>query len=623
MTLQELCLREGIVAIFIKNDQFLEKAKGDDDGLDGTFLGYYEVNKVTIESNKKVLVAEEMRNDTASNKLRARFRERPHYKVSLEPLFRAEDLLMLHHHNEQANWSLGVLSSRKDDVLSWHLDQPINDALALDSEDGETFDTAVSKFISQNAFTELLDNAIDVDSNCSDDDDTWILTQPKEKTVLSNGLKDVLLVSSLVFCAGAMRYLEMNIIERGTKTLSTPLSQKEASFLGSALRAHSMPMPIRSYDAIPLLLRGVAAQLGLLKYDQKDRVSLPPLHVDWLDPDYGLVDMVFRAIVLRFTGRVSRFSCYWRDTSKISSITSFVPSREELPLFLNYMQKSGKSLLWISNQHKGSLPSRLIGNISMLSLFFQKTAVSIFDTMKKMLLTVNVAEATCLLKDMLCQAISETLGEENPTDVSFVAQQVMADTMEIFDDPFGPPVVDPILMFLGHGSRITLKMLPMEVTKNNQCLSTIRDMIIAYQKMDHGSTFLNTLGLETRNLSVVVKLNGRPINMIDSEHILCKTYIVVYKTIGERSISAKPVASTPDCHPIRMRCHVPWTDACVCDIMEEGIEGCKTLAKMRLCYLPEIFRLRGEKLEEKDDENKKLAASSEEGEDDVTTESED
>jgi hypothetical protein len=71
--------------------------------------------------------------------------------------------------------------------------------------------------------------------------------------------------SALISGAGAMRYLLKTLkIADDDSQFTTPISQRNGWFLGSCLRQSPLQMPIRTYDGIPLFLRGCDFQLWLL-----------------------------------------------------------------------------------------------------------------------------------------------------------------------------------------------------------------------------------------------------------------------------------------------------------------------------------------------------------------------
>ncbi len=103
-----------------------------------------------------------------------------------------------------------------------------------------------------------------------------------------------------------MRILKHSINIVNKEEVVIPLMQAAAVFLGVLLWHVPIPLPLRMFDLIPMLLRRVAIQLDILEEEQATRASATlPTEQIW--------EVMFMAAILRLTGHVMHFYEYWRD----------------------------------------------------------------------------------------------------------------------------------------------------------------------------------------------------------------------------------------------------------------------------------------------------------------------
>jgi hypothetical protein len=83
--LQEICCRSGVVAVFVKGNEFRLPNDNEDDGY---FLGYFEITEVSLkkETMEDIILSLEGEDNENQRRL-SRFREQPHYACRLCPLF--------------------------------------------------------------------------------------------------------------------------------------------------------------------------------------------------------------------------------------------------------------------------------------------------------------------------------------------------------------------------------------------------------------------------------------------------------------------------------------------------------------------------------------------------------
>jgi hypothetical protein len=140
-------------------------------------------------------------------------------------------------------------------------------------------------------------------------------------------------------------------------------------------------------------------------------------------------------------------------------------------------------------------------------------------------------------------------------------------------------------------------MLPIDVAENQQFLALLCKAISDLEPTVEGRNMLMSLGMENRDQKAVIRLNGRPFNMTDAEHILRLLDIIVQKTIGDRSILAQPISSAPEYHPVNIRRGInpAWNAKYVTLIMEDAIRATESLVAKGSCCLPDLFLLGGDK----------------------------
>jgi hypothetical protein len=492
-----------------------------------------------------------------------------------------------------------------------NLDVTTKDALSL-TDKAMSVAELVSIFVNEGGFFPMIDNDVDVCSNnevCyastnQELEDRWVISTKGEPTIMEGGVNDMLSLLPLVFCAGAIRYTHplsgLGIIEVGDdgRLYAAPIDHEMYGFLGTALRCHPVPMPVRTYDPMPLLLRGCAIQVRVLDSGSCERRGVGQ-DENWLNTSLQLVDMVFRAIIIRLTGRVGRFSSYWRYSSSKSHITSWVPSREEFPVFSQFMLSTKKMSCWTSRQHFNSLPKDVVSSVDAFIRYMKIIATNVERTVEEMVAVNSLSKAASILKKMMEGTVCQLSSQPGVKDLSFLVQEIIADINEIYMNPFGEQSVDGTSIILGHGALTALRILKGREGGNDNTwwLRKIYDSFSTHSKGEQGKEFLKTLGLcITGRGSVVTRLNGRLVDMKDVEHFLCKVYIMVYKTIGDRSVTLRPLATTPWCHPLRLRSQCAWDSDRVFCIFEESIQAAQRLVEKEKLVLPSVFRLRGEEV---------------------------
>ena len=347
--------------------------------------------------------------------------------------------------------------------------------------------------------------------------------------------------------AGACRYLGQSLTGPSTskETLSRPLVD---SRLPVGLANHSHPMSSRILDVNLLFLLQVARQTGL--YDKTEtakvgaRVSYVPSKLQ-----ADLVGMVFQASMLRFTGRVKHYRTYARYTNA----DVMVPLPKDLPKFLAFMNrtvprsKNGKRSIgqWLSSQHKSCIPNstRSLRGFSAFATALVKELPSVVESM---LDNVTRSQAVIILKNYLQLKARDGAADK----LHWMAQQIVADVDEVFDDAFGGVIAEGVVK--GYGSHVG-HILMKNADTTLKFDTILENLVSEVNASDYPKEHLEILGLKRLESGVVVhKQNGRPYNGTDGEASACKLYSAAKLTFGAYSTSPYPFFSKPHCHPVRL-----------------------------------------------------------------------
>ena len=368
---------------------------------------------------------------------------------------------------------------------------------------------------------------------------------------ISSSLPELLAAMMLCQYSGANRYMCHSLVKIGTKLHATPMF-KTNSPLPSVFAYRAMPMPNRAMDGISMCLREDAKRLGILKNSMSStfdhtRLVRPFDHED-------LVLFTFKAIVLRFTGRIYPHCLYAERCGK----KSWSPDISDIDEYLAFMEKTlpptedyreSKITQWISEQHIHSIPDAT----KMFPYFceFLRAVVSdLTEVVDKMTSESTSREETViLLSNYLrdCCVSSQRNG-----NFIFLSQQIIADVEEIFDFPYGRVLAKGLKP--GSGSIQGNNMLKNGGLKGGSFSSTL-SAIVSYFEESASDEELSILGYrrvtDADKPLVLNVVNGRPFNSTDAEHFLCKCWLIAKYTLPHYTASVQPLSSKPHCHPIR------------------------------------------------------------------------
>lgn len=414
---------------------------------------------------------------------------------------------------------------------SWHHDE--------DDEEDFSDDEELDEMLYESTF----DNDDDSHTNELDSDSTM------NRRPMIATLPDLFRAVFINSYCGALRSTKTAcIVTKDGKEYAQPLMDEA---LPSLFRKHSLPMPNRALDVVTVGQRKAAYEAGLLKED----VGGGNLRVKYKKDIHHdlLLDTLLRSLILRFTGRLSRFRLYAIHKNK----QCLLPSLSDMDDFLDFMKSTvpiqsntGSLGQWMSRQHKGSIP-KTTQNYMGFKLFINNVRLHLRTTLSKMLQSNGTGEehgerraAIKELEKMLLLCANN----DHTGQLLFMAQLVVADVEELFDDPFGKVTTKGTVA--GHGGKEGHTMLK-NAGGSKKLEDAINDIIhhVCNVLSDNELMILGYEKDKTNN--VVNKVNRRPFNATCAEHTLCKLWMIAKLTLAHYN-SRYPNPTKPHCHPVKM-----------------------------------------------------------------------
>jgi hypothetical protein len=595
--LTDMCYNKKVVTIYLNEALFNEthtnqssdtmQAKRNNDQW-CRCLGFFYANSATVEEDS---------DDERTNCLIRGFKNVPHLRVSFTPLLSNEDMNLLMSGAEQ--------TKKQNLIIPYGCKDTIDVTDAVEVIKTITRKSVLERYIRARAFLKYIDPKAAYKQNnqtkdkakalpdsspetpkvkrarlihCDDDVEDYFSVSslstvdsesqtyklPSNKVVKDNitiqskaagiGVTLEELSHSMVLCsaAGAIRFQKRCLLQVGGEFLAGPLPSGNG--LPFVFRIHPMPMPNRALDLLTICLRQESVSCGVYERCESQSSSRIKYQHRFFD---DLTVTTFKAILLRYTGRINAYSLYALDGQK----KCFLPDREEIKQFLAYVRttinpKLGNAKMrgWVSEQHSTSIPNGLkeYNNFArFLNLVGLRLPVCIERMLDK---TVNGerSQAIILLKVML-EGCND--GDDSG-NVGFLAQQVVADVEEIFVDPFGTVTSQGII--LGNGSQHGFSMMKNRRVDQHDMFTPDEalKLIIEYMEDYLCDEYIEMLGYRRNKKTdskVVNKVNGRPISATDAEHFLCKAWVIAKYTLPNNTMAERSKSTQPHCHPANIR----------------------------------------------------------------------
>ena len=356
--------------------------------------------------------------------------------------------------------------------------------------------------------------------------------------------------------------------------------------LGTALRLNSHPMCNRYLDTVPVALRREAMRRGWSTVRNATR----KLDLNNIADKSVLMEAMYAASMLRFTGRVSRFALFqqWGGNRDKLFLPKWGDSTTDFLCFVKktVMGNSGNGYAmsqWLSGQHFEAVPQGIRSHYSLFEEFVKKME----DGMELLVNTIvkicqkgakNKGDRRKEIVDVLTGHVRGWCSDDSKGNIEFLAQQILADLEGLFGYVFGEPKATGITA--GHAGDLGYLMIVWAMAKEDTptLAKILKQIVDGVQKGEFfNDEWLGIGGYKQNSKNVVVnKVNGLPFNVTDAEHWLCKSWVIVKKTFNHYRNSMYPVPLEPHYHPIKWPGNeTPTTitnDSVVDSVMQDIIE---------------------------------------------------
>ncbi len=168
----------------------------------------------------------------------------------------------------------------------------------------------------------------------------------QDKGTRIHDLEDVLHHLLNLSLVGAVRYTRKTLVQCDEQRSYRCGPIMPPYKLAMIYRLHPMPFPIRSYDVMPLTLRSCAIHLGII--DTRSPTSRPSTTLR--------ADLLFMAILNRFTGRPKVYSLYKEHATVNDTCKCIIPDPSEVDGFINFIEVHDLHPYLFNQQHGDAIP---------------------------------------------------------------------------------------------------------------------------------------------------------------------------------------------------------------------------------------------------------------------------
>jgi hypothetical protein len=327
--LLKMKLENQCVAVYVNRDEMFEtdEAYSAARPPNCCFLGYFRCAQFIIDDLPAAAVHALYKNSnsTQATLMHSQFQQVPHIRLNLEPLFNNDDLQKMRTKTDIAK-DYKILAVDHDCADEMLVDIPMGGAeAALAVLDRSSM---YRSFIDRGDYMRYLKNPSTADDDVPNDDDRTdkiYIDECRKSRVTVSLLVDACLVNN---AAGAFRAMKTNITLAEGKEVAGPLMIETLPVI---CRLQSTPMSNRALDVVCLFLRRDCKDAGLFQRTgtmEGQRIT----YSNALKSD--LVDVAFKAILLRFTGRINAF----RNYSLHENTSPMIPLVDDLGKFLEFMK---------------------------------------------------------------------------------------------------------------------------------------------------------------------------------------------------------------------------------------------------------------------------------------------
>jgi hypothetical protein len=326
--------------------------------------------------------------------------------------------------------------------------------------------------------------------------------------------------------------------------------------LSPNIQTFSTPHPGRVYDVTPLTLITFSDSQG---EGRKNRNG-----VHWMkDNKPETKELIFAAIVGTTTGRMTAFyqwSIYRRliTDEAIKTIHDtkviLIPRTDEIQQFLEYLEmisKEGKMGPFVSAQFSKSFAPCFF-NIEDYGIFLRKVASNLEDLYNRIITALQKKECG---KEEIVQIMKVFLDDScvGGAPGPFLVSQVIYNLDKMINLV---PNKDWEKVVMGYGCKGAMSWIQRkgDCSDSTKCLEAIKESV--GKLPDENLHCLGLKRLKTTKKQIVWAANLRLFGIQDSEHFLCKLWIIMLKRAGGRP-SKNPKLHLPHVHPMRIEKRKP------------------------------------------------------------------
>ena len=288
------------------------------------------------------------------------------------------------------------------------------------------------------------------------------------------------------------------------------------------------------------------------------------------------------AVVNRFTGRPKIFAefrkhCYPNETEFL------LPRRREVAAYLHFVSKMKWHKCQFNAQHGESIPRDLKVYPHVFENFLTKLAEATGSILGRVRESPDRASCVKCLRDNLsaildsCKTQFLERGNRSSSKLEFLSHQVISDLEEVYVQPFGAVTASSVVMGYGAHQGYGIVFGDTDPSVEEVCSNMEQISSFLVGRIKETNELPSSLGLffsGTEDDSCLVRLNARPFNFVDIEHILCKVYVGAAKTVGCRSNSLNPKTSRSGYHPVKFDDYeIPWDDNNIAEIMRHVVDA--------------------------------------------------
>lgn len=338
---------------------------------------------------------------------------------------------------------------------------------------------------------------------------------------------------------------------------AVPLVERYRWFINQGLSRNASPSPNRVSDVNVHFLFQEGERCGLRRKPGK------AFQIDEATKRQEMKKWLFKITIFRFTGRFSAFEEFMEN----NGCDNAIPEPGQISTFLDFMKstvekKATKSLSdWQTEQYRKAIPdsARKFSGFLDFAKSLDGEITSIFDsqwpdgTEGKF----DKPDSWVNLRDELAKMFHDRFFPNTRSDlnIKWLAQMILADMGELFEEPFGRCRPEDIVSAFG---ALACLQFYQNNNKNDlpksakESLAQALAGFVEFMNKNVSKKVLQVFGLFKDEHGVVRNIyNGVRFDAIYAEHFFCKVYIQWKFMSPNYRKTEKPLASSVYCQPAK------------------------------------------------------------------------